>query len=633
VLRQAWRRLAATPIFTVFAVVSLALGVGVTTAIHSAVLAATSRARPLPNQDHLALVVGDDPFGGRQRVWRGLVSRADFADLAAALAPDVRPAASAVFAQSLSHASLSELAAGEAVDGPYFELFGVRPAHGRLLQDADDVNAARVLVVSHRFWRTRLSADPDVVGSAVRLGGEPFEIVGVAPEGFDGLGDQLTQSTSIWVPLAATTRFPSMAAPPADPSDRDRSQLAVVLPLPRDGEAALSARVSAIGERLDAAFPVNTRAGIDTPSRDRRRAWVVEPVGPVRARRIGRAGMLETVVLVIVGLVLVVACTNLANLVLARGSSRDHERAVRRALGASRARLVAEQLAETGTIAALAAVAGYVVTRGLIVWFTSANLPISRALVIQLEPRLDVVTLGLAASALLASLVVFGLVPAMQLSRGNVRDVLSREGGSTGRTDWRTRQGLIAVQVAISVAFVLMAAFMARIALAERGRPAGIDLDRLAVGMLNVHLPPWNAARVREAIDRLMQTTPGTPGIESVAVASGMPFGLAGTPIASITALDTPFLSGESYPHAPVLAATPSVFATLGVPILRGRSFDGRDGPGAAPVAVLSELAARQVFGTADAVGRQFMMRNAINMRDQTSVSRSRGTSVPRSAR
>ncbi len=205
----------------------------------------------------------------------------------------------------------------------------------------------------------------------------------------------------------------------------------------------------------------------------------------------------------IVGLVLVVACTNLANLVLARASSRQHEMAVRRALGASRARLVLDELAETSLIAAFGAIGAFVVARSLIVWFSSASLPISEAMVVQIDPRVDLATVAIAAGSVLASLAVFGLAPAIQVTRVPLRPQLATDGGPSGHLRWRARRRLIALQVAISLSFTLIAAFAVRVAVGERLRSSGIDVDRLAIGLLNFRLPPWNQARALEAIDRL----------------------------------------------------------------------------------------------------------------------------------
>jgi putative ABC transport system permease protein len=269
-------------------------------------------------------------------------------------------------------------------------------------------------------------------------------------------------------------------------------------------------------------------------------------------------------------------------------------------------------MGESFWLAAMGSLGAFVVIKILLTWFSGAHLPISEAAFIQLDPALDWTTLGLAAASMAGSLVVFGLAPAIQLTRTQVRSALAGEGGSTGHLRWRTRRTLIAVQVMISLSFFLMAAFALRLVSYERQQPSGVDVERLAIGSLNFHLPPWNEAQARAAIERLVALGPTQQGLDSVAVVSGMPFGTNYTPGVDVTSTDRPFVPGrENYTFAPLIAATSSVFTTLGVPIVRGRGFDERDLPGGTPVAVVSAMTAKQIFGTVDAVGRTFLMRNA----------------------
>lgn len=610
--RRAWRRLWTAPAFTIFAVLSLALGVGVTTSIYSVIISITRNGVGVPNGDRIGIIVGSDPNSLRRQTFRSLMSRADFDDVSR-LPLEMRPlATSAAFYQSVTADNVSEAVTAEAVSGNYFSVLGLSPENGRLIQPADDATPSRVAVLSHRFWRTRLQSSPTAVGGTIHIGGEPFEVVGVAPDGFNGLTNRIQSFTSLWVPIASTTMFPSQAAPPPDPSDRRRHQLTVFGLMENPAAiAGLSQAVAAAGVKLDTAYPVEFRGPVDAAPQMVPRNWSVRILADVNDEIEGQFLTLEAALTAIVGLVLVVACTNLANLILARGSSRMHELAVRRALGASRARLIFDQMAESWWLAAMGSIGAFVVIRLLLVWFSGASLPISEATFVQLDPRLDWTTLGLAAACMVGSLLVFGVAPAVQLTRIQVRPALSSEGGSTGHSRWRTRRTLIAVQVMISLSFFLMAAFAVRVAADDRDRPSGVDVDRLAIGMLNFQLPPWNESLAHDAIDRLMTAAKTQPGLDAAAVVSGMPFGTNYTPIADVTTVEKPFLPGhENYTYAELISATPSVFTTLGVPILRGRGFDARDRAGADSVAVLSEITARQLFGTTDVLGREFLLRN-----------------------
>jgi hypothetical protein len=168
--RRTWRRLWATPAFTLFAVLSLALGVGVTTSIYSVVISITRNGVNLPAADHIGIIVGSDPNNLSRQTFRSLVSRADFDDLSR-LSLQLQPlATSASFYQSLSDDQLSEAVSGEAVSGNYFSLLGLTPAAGRLIQPADEATPSRIVVISHRFWRARFQADPSIVGHSVPPG-------------------------------------------------------------------------------------------------------------------------------------------------------------------------------------------------------------------------------------------------------------------------------------------------------------------------------------------------------------------------------------------------------------------------------------------------------------------------------
>jgi hypothetical protein len=180
------------------------------------------------------------------------------------------------------------------------------------------------------------------------------------------------------------------------------------------------------------------------------------------------------------------------------------------------------------------------------------------------------------------------------VTRAPLRPLLATDGGATGQLRWRARRRLIALQVAISLAFTLMAIFAVRVAVGEQLRPSGVDVDRLAIGLLNFRLPPWNEPRALDAIGRLPALASSHPGLETVAVSSGLPFGTNFTPNAELILPERAgAASDDDYTYAPFIAATPTIFQALGVGIVRGRGFDARDSTGAPPVIVLSRRTPR----------------------------------------
>jgi predicted permease len=597
-LRLAARRLCATPLFTVFAVLSLALGVGITTAVYSIVDAIFFRDLGIPESDRIVFVV--TPYDGR--LLQGSVSRPDFEDLRAAQHSFVSVSASALFSPAVASPSTTELVTAEAVDGQYFSTLGISAAPGRAIQPSDEANGARVVVLSNSLWRSRFAADPAIVGATIRISGQAFEVIGVAPPRFNGVNG-MAGNTRIWIPLAAE---PS-AAPSSRTlgSDRERRRLIVFgRLLPSLTAAAASADLAAIASRLDATFlPRSGGRPVVTW-----RPWKAKSLAAIAAEDtlVRRCGM---TLVALVALVLVVACTNLANLVLARGTITQREFTVRYALGASRWRLIRQQATESALLAAAGAVSAYAVFqlfRVLIDVEFNLPLPMGGRVTLTIHPTLNVAAVGVAAACLLTALVVFGLEPALQLTRtADIRDALAA-GSGIGRPRSRRQRTLLRWQVAIAAGFFIVATMFLRYTVQQARHEPGVDLDRLGIATLNVGAQQWDETRVRRTLVRLLNEGNGDPSIEAISASTGMPFGTSDRLGLVLSVPDA--TSGDH--QARGIAATPSIFATLGVPILEGRGFDDRDHAAAAPVAVLSELTARRVFPTVPAVGRQLTIKD-----------------------
>jgi len=608
-LRLAARRLLATPLFTVFAALSLAIGVAVTTAVYSVVDSIFLRDAGARDPDRVVIVVS--PYDGL--IVHGSISLPDFQDLRAAQTSFTSISASARFTPAVASSFTTELLAAEAVDGAYFSTLGVSPAMGRTIQPADDTGTARVVVLSHALWRRRFAANPAVVGQSIRISGQPFEVVGVAAASFEGLSGPLP-GTRLWIPLSTSALRATedkAAGPSAQRSaipPRDRRQLVVFGRLaPTVTAAAASAELSAIAATLDTSFPPRTPSG---QPRETERPWKGKTMAALSGQDtvLRRSGL---TIVALVALVLAVACTNLANLVLARGGARQHEIAVRRALGASRLRLVREQCAESLLLATAGGLAAYVVFQGLCVLMDAEFnlvLPWGGRWILAVRPVPDAKALWIATGSLLVSLVVFGLEPALQLTRSrDLRGELAAGVGVLGAPKTRRQRTLLRWQVAISAGFFVLATLFVKDTIAEARHDPGIDLTRLGVAVLNFRTQQWDEARVRRTVDRVVEEARKDQAIESVSVSTGMPLGLPAMRL-TLSQPDTA-TAGESDRYgATGVAATPSLFKTIGVPILRGRGFDDRDQAAAAPVVVLSEFTARRLFGTSDAVGRSVVV-------------------------
>jgi putative ABC transport system permease protein len=612
-VRFSWRRLRAAPVFTVFAVASLSLGVGVTSAIFSAVQSVIWQPIDVPNADEIAVLIAATPYG-TQPTWRPSdVSRPDFDDARASATSFSSLAATALQTLAMTGDGIASVPVVETVSGSYFDTVRVGAAMGRVLQVADDQpTAPAVVVLGYRFWQTTFASDPNVVGRVVRIAGRPFEIVGVAAESFGGMTRTLTAKTQAWIPLEAAA---PLAQPPAismtEAVRRNRPQVGVIgrLAAGRSLQSA-AAELATISARLDRSWPL-TRRLPNGNTTSFARAWTVKPASDLNQEAINTQVQVTAIVVGLVALVLVVACTNLANLVLGRGASRQHEFAVRRALGASRGRLVREQLIESAMLGALGA---FLVIRVLLVPL-AVDVPVAQTLVVHLTPTLNGSMVIVALIAMVASLAVFGLAPALQLSLVDVRSALATESGAASPR-WRTRRYLISWQVGISAAFFMVAAFGAEVIVAQARHDSGIDVDRLALGFVDFRNAPWTEGRARVAIDTILRQATQQPGIEGIAVASGLPYGTRLGSNINVTTIDKPFSSSERGDFDELIAATPTIFHTLGVPIVRGRAFTDRDDAAAPPVMVVSEEMAREMFGTTDVVGRQLLARRAYVAKD-----------------
>ena len=497
-VKVACRRLAATPSFLVFAVLSLATGLAVVTAVYSLLYTIFWQPSGLPSPDRVA-VVGTGASGS----WQAAVSIPDYEDMRANVPSFEALAASQPTARALEGQDKTEIVSIEAVTANYFDVLGVLPAQGRFLTENDA--HARALVVSHEVWRRLLKEDPSIVGRVVKLGGQTFEVVGVAPELFTGLGPPM-RSADVWIPFEARLSLTTSRLSP----DRGRDNLSIVGRLPTGASLrAAEAELETISRRLDGDHPL-TRARADGSLARIVRGWRPRILDESRGSTSESYGAM--LILALVCLILVVACANLANLTLARGTARMREVAVRRALGASRWRLVREMTIESAIVGTSGALVGLLLTRGLLA-VGSVNIPLPRG-VFELDPPLNLPVMLAALGAAALSTVVFGLEPAVRLTRTiRLPDITTGE-GSVGIEQSRRQWTLIRWQVAISVTFFLVAAVLMRAIVADARHDPGVDVDRLAIATVHVGLQGWSEERGRRGLERALQEIKGAPGID-----------------------------------------------------------------------------------------------------------------------
>jgi predicted permease len=501
----------------------------------------------------------------------------------------------------------------EVVAGNYFEFVGAQPRVGRLLQPADDLPAAAsVVVVSEHFWRRYLQADPNVVGRVISLNSVPAEIVGVVALPFLGVDMPNVVPTPVWVSMAFAQRIERDRN--ADEIDSRESRWWLVKARLRPGVSAAQARaqVVAVGRQLDRAYPLGTagdRARGYPPSISR--PWHLVPAASILVHEsVDRlASPVAAAVVVMIVLVLLVTCTNIANLLLARGIARQSEFAIRYALGASRWRIVREQLAESVLLATASGVAAIVTARWAVVQIASTSAIQLGPAVMQLTPAADSTVAAAACVSTAIALAVFGVVPALHVTRRAPNPSLSSNDVTSSARRWRGRRALIAAQVAVSVALVAAAMLSAQQVIRSVQQDTGLDLDDFAAASIDFRLANYAEPRAREALRRIIDTVRSEPHSERVALSSGLPLGIF-APSALVSAPGEALEPGGAGVHYPkLLAATPEIFDAIGVRATSGRLLDDRDSASAARVAVISEQLAKSVFGTVDVVGRQLAFR------------------------
>jgi predicted permease len=584
-LRIALRSLTRRPAFAAAAVLMLALGIGTCVAVFSVVRGVLLLPLPYAEPERIVRVHHVHVEGG---VDDGQLSPDDFEDLAAATSTLSRLAAY-WYAPGLSNATLT--GSGEAtllevafVSDAFFGVLGTAPALGRLPTPEEHVAGAdRVVVLSDRFWRVRFGADPAVIGSTVLLMGAPYLVTGVMPPPFT----YPAESVDAWQPL-------SLITPEMIPRARQIRYLDALGRLGPGVDPALAeAELSLAAARLAAEHPATNQG------------WDRIRLQPLRDEVLGDARTPLAVLSVAVGLVLLIACANLVNLLLAHGAARQGEFAVRIALGARRSRLVRQLLAENALVGLAAGALGLLAaawTVSVMVGLGGAEVP--RAAGVRVDGGVVAFALVL---ALLTGLLT-GLVPALRASDAPAAAL--REGGRSGTAGprrSRLRGGLVAAEAAMAVMLVVAAVVMLRALDGLMRVDPGFRTDDVVAITLNV--PPHRAGSVEESIEyrrALMERIAAVPGVEQVAVAKRLPLEGGGEPFGFVVE-GRPDATAAFRPEAGVMIVSPDWFDVLGVPLLRGSTFDRHVTPNASGL-IVNESAARRYWPGEDPIGRRVLL-------------------------
>jgi len=582
-LRYGVRKLLKSPGFSLVAVLTLALGIGANTAIFSVVNAVLLRPLPFERPEELVRVFGTN---ARRNSFSRPHSYLNFADMRAQNQSFEALAAYASASSALSGASdAPEQITGVISSGDIFRVLKTRPLMGRLLEPGDErPGGSNAVVISHGLWQRRFGGDPQIVGRAIRLDGSDREIVGVTPQDFHF--EFVTDATDFWLPFD-----------PAEGPYKSRGSIFLeAIGRLKDGVSVeqAGADLGVVGTRLEQQYPdSNTGIGV------RLAAAQEELVGDLRPTLL--------VLLGAVGFVLLIACANVANLLLARAAGRYREIAVRSALGAWRGRIVRQLMTESLLLAFAGGVLGLL--------FALWGVKILSAFVPENVPRfgetsVDLRVLGFTLAASVLTGFLFGIAPALQSSKFDLNEALKEggRGGTDGLGRKRVRSLLVVAEVALSLVLLVGAGLLIKSFVKLRNTDPGFDTSNTLTASLSLAPVRYDTdEKVADFFRLLVERVRAMPGVESVGGVTPLPLSENGYSF-SFTIVGQPPLPPGQGTSASARFVSPEYFRAQGIPLRKGRVFNEADKAGAPSVIVVNEAFARRHFPDVEPLGQRLRL-------------------------
>ncbi len=592
-LRVAFRRARKRPGFTIVALLSLTLGIGANTAVFSLVNAILLRKAPIPHVEQIAEVYqkqSDFPYAP--------FSYPDYVDFRRATAGTFSQISISLFTVAAHDlGDHVESLMGEMVNGDYFPLLGLRPAAGRLLGPQDDVTpgAHPVVVLSHDYWQRAFAGDPSIAGRTIHLSGRDYTIVGVAPASYTGMVNGI--APAVFVPIQMINQL----QPDVRDQLKQRGNHAAFLKA-RLAPGATMVQARAVAERFTAdmaqKYPANWPTGT---------SLIVMPESKIAVNP-----LLDSVVvpaaaalMIVVGLVLLVACANLASFLLAQARDRRKEVAIRLAIGAKRSVLVRQFLVESLLLSAVGGVAGVIVSGVALRAVLHADLPLP--LPITLDVSLDWRVLAFAVGASAIAGVLFGLLPALQATRASVVETIKNENADGGpMRRFTMRNALVVGQVAVSLTLLITALLFLRSLQARATVNPGFGAAPAGMLWLAIPTDRYDSTKRKQLLDDIERRMARIPGVVTVGAIDNIllnPLSNQGkrihvpgvTPPKGQTAFDVDFAAADS-----------GLFDAIGLTVVRGRGITAADVPNAPRIAVINQAMANKFWRGKDAVGQTF---------------------------
>ncbi len=609
-VRYGLRMLAKNPGFTAIAILTLALGIGANTAIFSLLNQVLLRRLPVENPQELVVLKSPGPKHGH--VWSDgddseIFSYPLYKGLAKNTTVFDGVLARYEFSASIASHGQTDRGSGELVTGNYFEVLGVRPALGRVLSAADDdvQGAHPVLVLSHAYWTQHFGGDTGVLNHTILVNNTEMTIVGAAQAGFSGI--QVGQTPDIFVPMTMKGRM----TPIRNGLDDWNDSFLAVLARRKSGvsmeraQAGINVDYPGLLEQQVGSIP-NPHMG----AKDRQKflAKRIELFPGAQGRTVVQrdSGPALMALFAMVALVLLIACTNVANLLLAKAAARQREFAIRSALGASPGRMMRQLLVESFLCALGGGVLGLILGAWIMNILTQAV--VSEAMVQGITARVDGSVLAFATAATAVSALVFGLIPAWRATRTGVSQTLKDQGSSTsaGPAHVRFRKYLVAGQVAFTLLLLTGGALFSRTLWNLRTQNLGLSTENLMTFSISPQLSGYDASRTVALVDRLRERLGALPGVLGVG-SSQIPV-LTGTDMGSNITVEGRQNLDTDDRHVNYDAVSPNYFSTMRIPLLSGREFNAGDTAANTKVAIVNEAMAKQFFPNRNPIGMHFAL-------------------------
>ena len=570
------RRLRKSPVFTSIVVLTLALGIGANTAIFTVVNAVLLRALPYRTPGELVSIIHDYP----SLKLEAPISARRFKEYHDQLTSFSAVAVETGFGANLTGTGDPERVPGSRVSGDWFRALGVAPLFGRTLQPDDDVpGKEHVVVISHGLWTRLFAASPGAVGKSIELNGEQFQVIGVMPPSFRAF---FGQNSDVYMPLALL---------PAQWTRNSEYLQAIARLKPGVTATKAQAELKLFADNIKKANPNSYPP-----------TWSLK-LKTLNELATGRIRPVLLVLLGAVGFVLLIACANVANLLLARAAVRIKEIAIRSALGADRMSLIRQMLTESVMLALAGGVIGLLLARWSVKSLVALNPNLPRASEITVDARVMLFTLGV---SVLTGL-LFGLAPALQTSRTNLQETL-KDGSRSGTSDMAgraVRRALVVAEVALSLTLLVGAGLLIRSVAKLSGVDPGFEPKNVLT--FNIALPAVKYQSDTSQIlftSQLLPQLNAIPGVRAAGLTSVMPFG-GGWSTSTLTIEGVTVPEGQNGPWGDVRVVSPRFFEALRIPLKRGRLITDQDRQGAPLVALIDEQFVKKYFPNTDPIGKR----------------------------